>query len=113
MDSLLCLKKLGIVEESISRLQQKVEDLYGRYTSGHIYILSNPAWKGWYKVGMAVEATDRLPTFQTGSPFRDYKLEYYKHFKDRRSAEKEAHICYWKKVQNLGAVSGSKALYLT
>jgi len=85
-------EEMGIVEESISHLQQKVEDLYGRYTSGHIYILSNPAWKGWYKVGMAVEATDRLPTFQTGSPFRDYKLEYYKHFKDRRSAEKEAHI---------------------
>ena len=84
-------EEMGIIEEGISRLQQKVEDLYGRYTSGHIYILSNPAWKGWYKVGMAVEATDRLPTFQTGSPFRDYKLEYYKHFKDRRSAEKEVH----------------------
>lgn len=64
---------------------------YETSTEGYVYVISNPAWKGWYKVGMAVDAWDRCATFQTSSPFRDYKVEYCKHFKDRRSAEKEAH----------------------
>jgi|TARA_B110000285_G_C15060306_1_gene581996 hypothetical protein len=64
---------------------------YESSTEGYVYVISNPAWKGWYKVGMAVDAWDRCASFQTSSPFRDYKLEYCKHFKDRRSAETETH----------------------
>jgi len=64
---------------------------YEASTEGYVYVISNPAWQGWYKVGMAVDAWDRCTAFQTSSPFRDYKVEYCKHFKDRRSAEKETH----------------------
>jgi len=64
---------------------------YENSTEGSVYIISNPAWQGWYKVGMAVDAWDRCASFQTSSPFRDYKVEYCKHFKDRRSAEKQVH----------------------
>ena len=64
---------------------------YESSTEGYVYVISNPAWKGWYKVGMAVDAWDRCASFQTSSPFRDYKLEYCKHFKDRRGAETETH----------------------
>ena len=64
---------------------------YESSTEGYVYVISNPAWVGWHKVGMAIDARDRCATYQTSSPCRDYKLEYYKHFKDRRSAEKEVH----------------------
>ena len=64
---------------------------YESSTEGYVYVISNPAWEGWYKVGMALDAWDRCASFQTSSPFRDYKLEYCKHFKDRRSAELEVH----------------------
>ena len=85
-------KKMGFAKGNVEEIKREVEALYNQYVSGYIYVLSNPAWKGWYKVGMAIEAKDRLSQFQTSSPFRDYKLEYSKYFKDRRSAEKEAHI---------------------
>ena len=58
---------------------------------GYVYIVSNPAWEGWYKVGMAVSAEDRCRGFQTSSPMRDYKLEYKIYSKDRRKTEELAH----------------------
>ena len=64
---------------------------YNSILGGYVYIISNPAWKGWFKVGMAVDAKDRCSTYQTSSPFRDYKVSYSKYFEDRREAEKLAH----------------------
>ena len=60
-------------------------------TEGEVYILKNPAWKNWYKIGKAIESTDRCYTYQTGSPHRDYELVTYKKFKHRGVAEKMAH----------------------
>ena len=60
-------------------------------STGYVYIISNPAWKDWKKVGMAIDAYDRCSAFQTSSPMRDYRVEYCKHFEDRREAEKGIH----------------------
>ena len=65
--------------------------LYDKEKSGHVYIITNPAWKGWIKIGMAVESKDRLKGYQTSSPLRDYKLRYSKAFLNRRDAETKAH----------------------
>ena len=64
---------------------------YNRVKSGEVYIIVNNAWPGWVKIGMAVNAEDRLNSYQTGSPMRDYKLVYAVYTKDRRKAEREAH----------------------
>jgi len=64
---------------------------YEKSTEGHVYIISNPCWDGWIKVGMAVDAKDRCNQYQTSSPFRDYKLCYNRKFKDRKSAEQKVH----------------------
>ena len=64
---------------------------YEKSTEGYVYIISNPCWDGWIKVGMAVDVKDRCNQYQTSSPFRDYKLCYNKKFKDRKSAEQKAH----------------------
>ena len=64
---------------------------YESSTEGEVYIIINPAWKGWLKVGMAVDAEDRCKGYQTSSPMRDYQIKYRKEFKDRRSAESTAH----------------------
>tara|TARA_R100001082_G_scaffold103949_1_gene74957 strand:+ start:4945 stop:5439 length:495 start_codon:yes stop_codon:yes gene_type:complete len=64
---------------------------YETATEGEVYIITNPAWKGWVKVGMAVDAEDRCKQYQTSSPMRDFKLEYSRSFKNRRSAETTAH----------------------
>ena len=58
---------------------------------GYVYILSNPAWEGWYKVGMAADINDRVSSYQTSSPLRDYQLEHYIVTADRRVAERKIH----------------------
>jgi len=59
--------------------------------SGFVYIISNPAWPGWIKVGSAIDYEARLRMFQTSSPLRDYRLEYVLFFKDRLQAERQIH----------------------
>ena len=58
---------------------------------GQVYIITNPAWEGWVKVGMAVDAEDRLGGYQTSSPYRDYTLVYTVDTPDRRATEAETH----------------------
>jgi hypothetical protein len=62
-----------------------------RVSTGHIYLVINPAWPEWVKLGMAVDAHDRLRSFNTSSPFRDYEVAYHIAVKDKRQTEKSAH----------------------
>ena len=43
---------------------------------GNVYIISNPAFQGEYKVGIAKNVKSRLNSYQTSDPRRHYKLEY-------------------------------------
>ena len=58
---------------------------------GYVYAIINPAWPDWVKIGMAVDAEDRLNGYQTSSPMRDYELIHSVYFKNRSKAEKNAH----------------------
>ena len=49
---------------------------YESSTEGQVYVIVNPNFSEWVKVGMAVDAADRLNGYQTSSPFRDYMLNY-------------------------------------
>jgi len=64
---------------------------YESSTEGQVYVIVNPNFSEWVKVGMAVDAADRLNGYQTSSPFRDYVLNYSWDVNDRRAAESEAH----------------------
>ena len=44
------------------------------YGDKYVYIVSNPAWPGEYKVGIAGDPDSRLKTYQTAAPDRGYKL---------------------------------------
>lgn len=55
--------------------------------AGYLYIVTNPAFKGWIKFGTTWNLTDRLHVYQTGDPFRQFKLEYSLHHPDFRKAE--------------------------
>ena len=68
---------------------------------GQVYIITNPAWEGWVKVGMAVDAMDRAGNYQTSSPFRDYTLLYTYDVNDRRAAESAAHVRLAKECDNI------------
>jgi len=58
---------------------------------GYVYAIINPAWPDWVKIGMAIDAEDRLNGYQTSSPMRDYKLIHSVYFKNRSKAERNAH----------------------
>jgi len=42
----------------------------------YIYIITNPSYPGWIKIGRSINPEKRLNSYQTNSPFRDYKMPY-------------------------------------
>ena len=87
-------KSMGLIKSNSDRLteiKEKISHSFNEIVDGYIYIITNPAWDGWVKIGMAVDAEDRLKGYQTSSPLRDYKLEFSIPVDDRRMAENMAH----------------------
>jgi len=76
----------GFTDAAFSSLQN-----YESSKQGQVYIIRNPAFPSWCKVGMAVDAQDRLKQYQTSSPYRDYELVKAYNTENRREAEAEAH----------------------
>ena len=64
---------------------------YNSSKEGQVYIIVNESFPEWIKVGMAIDAEDRLSNYQTSSPYRDYALYYSWSVSDRRAAEQAAH----------------------
>lgn len=58
---------------------------------GYVYAITNPAWPEWIKIGMAIDAEDRLNGYQTSSPMRDYSLLHHIYSDDRSVTERAAH----------------------
>jgi len=65
---------------------------------GYVYAVTNPAWPGWVKIGMAVDAEDRLKGYQTSSPLRDYELLCASKSSDKSLSEQKAHLIAQKKA---------------
>jgi hypothetical protein len=64
---------------------------YESSVEGQVYVIVNPNFFEWVKVGMAIDSEDRLNGYQTSSPYRDYSLVSSWEVNDRRAAEAEAH----------------------
>ena len=59
-----------------------------KWTQGYIYIIHNPAWKGWYKIGRTTTSPEqRLYAYQTSSPFRDFKIVFSRYTEDITTTE--------------------------
>lgn len=46
--------------------------------SGIVYIVSNPAFEGYLKIGMTKDLNSRMKTYQTCDPLRRFKVEHWK-----------------------------------
>lgn len=55
---------------------------------GFLYIITNPSFPNWVKIGTTTNFRTRLQTYQTSSPFRNYKVEFLLEHPDYISAEK-------------------------
>lgn len=71
--------------------------------SGYLYIITNEAFPGWVKVDTTANLTKRLYTYQTGDPFRRYKIRYSLHhpkFRDAEQKIKEVMKHFAKNIKN-------------
>ena len=59
--------------------------------SGYIYVITNPDFKNFVKIGIAKNIIDRLCAYQTSSPRRNYKVEHKIFHPDCRQGEKRIH----------------------
>jgi len=93
---------------------------FNKIKEGYIYAISNPAWDGWIKIGMAVDADDRCASYQTSSPHRDYHIEAKQYTNDKKKLEDKAHKeaeklglrqGEWFKIDKLQAISLIKSLH--
>jgi len=75
---------------------------YEKSLEGQVYIIYNPSFPSWVKVGMAVDSEDRLKKYQTGSPYRDYTVYAFYPVADRKKAEAEAHNLLSEKHERRG-----------
>lgn len=55
---------------------------------GYLYIITNPNFPGWVKVGTTTNFKARLQGYQTSSPYRDYKVEFLLKHPNYLEAEK-------------------------
>ena len=56
---------------------------------GYLYIISNPDFPDYCKIGITENISDRLSVYQTSSPHRNYKVEYYIFHPKYKIAEKK------------------------
>lgn len=88
---------------------------YPKSTIGCVYVIKNPAWPEWVKVGKAVDAEDRLSSYQTSDPYRSYILHHHIDVPNRHDTELKVHqelelVCddrknEWFKINLDGAVA--------
>lgn len=62
--------------------------------AGFVYAIANPAWPNFLKIGSTIDIDDRLISYQTASPFRDYSVVGYFFTEDRLFEEKFLHSLY-------------------
>ncbi len=60
-------------------------------TDGFVYVITNSAFAGYVKIGITKNIKNRLRTYQTSAPMRDYKVEHYIHHPNCYKAEKDIH----------------------
>jgi len=62
-----------------------------KHPGGFVYIITNPAFPGWVKIGLTTDPERRLSNYQTASPYRDYEMVEVVKVNDRASAEITIH----------------------
>lgn len=80
------LMKLNL--ERIETTQIKKKSNKTKLKCGIVYVITNEAFPGYYKIGMTMDLDSRLKTYQTCDPYKRYKVEHYAFVSDRSATEK-------------------------
>lgn len=80
------------VRRDLLKIKYKRNNLSAKgIQQGFVYAIANPAWGDYIKVGSAIDVYDRLNSYQTSSPLRDYYIVDYFYSDNRVEAEREIH----------------------
>lgn len=79
------MKLLKQREENIEKKTKNRLDI----KCGFLYVISNPCFPDYVKIGITKDLKFRLSAYQTCDPFRRFKVEHYRFFDDIRQKEKE------------------------
>lgn len=82
----LSLLKLNLQREEIEEVKIKKSKV--KTNSGIVYLISNPAFDGFIKIGMTKNLVNRLRSYQTYDPMKRYKVEHYRVVENAREEEK-------------------------
>jgi|TARA_R110000787_G_scaffold275767_1_gene384504 hypothetical protein len=92
------VKLLKIINPLVQKLRDEDRKIYeesdnkqSKLTPGFVYVMSHPLMSPWIKVGHSRDPDRRLSTYNTGCPKREYKLEGYEYFENRKEIEKNIH----------------------
>ena len=84
-------KQISFIRKNILGLMYRENNSAKGIKCGYVYAIHNPAWEDYVKIGAAIDVYDRLASYQTSSPLRDYEMLGYVFSDDRFALEKEIH----------------------
>lgn len=101
------IKEAGSLDKIIWFNNQVNYKLHDAYKEGYIYVVSNPSWPEWVKVGKAKSSkTTFLAGYNRCSPFRDFECHAMVITKNYSQVEPKAHKALEKLYErNKGRVS--------
>lgn len=88
------MDKIVFQNTSVNDINELVTRLYHQEKAGDVYAIIHPLRKGWVKIGKAMVAENRLGSYQTADPFREYKLLCKLRVEDNAKAEKDLHSLF-------------------
>lgn len=83
-------RRANLLKQKAREIGNAIKKKYNGTKDGYVYIVTNPAWPEWVKIGSAMNTESRCSNYQTASPFRDYKAVYEVYSKDRLLSEHNA-----------------------
>jgi hypothetical protein len=107
--------RLNDIRTKISN-EQLIHGEQTKINEGFVYLLTNPSWNGWVKVGMTVDFEQRLSSYNIYDPYKRYSFIDIKWTSDRKSAEKHLHTVFEIHSTNINGewfeIESDKALLL-
>lgn len=82
-------KQYKFVKQDLLKIKYKRNGMSAKgIPEGYVYAIGNPNFPGMVKFGSSIDVRDRLQSYQTYSPYRDYYLIGYVFVPDRLKEEK-------------------------
>ena len=107
-----CAKNHTYCNECTKQIHKEsnIKKYIKRPYNGYIYIITNPAWNNWVKIGRALDIDARIGCYNTSSPYRDYKVVYYTKINNPNMMENFLYDKYGKKNNEWFNISVENAI---